>query len=34
MSTGSRLVGGIIVMAADAAHVWYSSRSQIVPATG
>jgi hypothetical protein len=34
MPTGSSLVGGIIVMAAVAAHVWYSSRSQIVPATG
>jgi drug/metabolite transporter (DMT)-like permease len=34
MPTGSGLLGGIIVMAAVAAHVWYSSRSQIVPATG
>jgi drug/metabolite transporter (DMT)-like permease len=34
MPTGSSLVGSIIVLAAVAAHVWYSSRSQIVHATG
>jgi hypothetical protein len=28
------LVAGIIVLAASAAHVWYSNRTQIVPATG
>jgi drug/metabolite transporter (DMT)-like permease len=34
MPTGSSLVGGIIVMAAVAAHVWHSSRSQVISATG
>jgi drug/metabolite transporter (DMT)-like permease len=34
MPTQSSLVGGIIVMAAVVAHVWYSSRSQVVSATG
>jgi len=28
--TGSSFVGGIIVMTAVAAHLWYSSRSQII----
>jgi drug/metabolite transporter (DMT)-like permease len=31
---GSSLIGGIIVIAAVAGHVWYSSRSGIVSATG
>jgi hypothetical protein len=31
---GSSLIGGIIVMAAVPAHVWHSSRSQVVSATG
>jgi drug/metabolite transporter (DMT)-like permease len=34
MPTGSSLVGGCIVMAAVASHVWYSSRAQIVSVTG
>jgi hypothetical protein len=32
MPTGSRLVGGIIVMAGGAAHVWDSRQSQIIAA--
>ena len=34
MPTESSLVGGCIVMAAVASHVWYSSRAQIVSVTG
>jgi hypothetical protein len=30
--TGSSFVGGIVVMAAVTAHVWYSRRSQIIAA--
>jgi drug/metabolite transporter (DMT)-like permease len=34
MPTRSSLIGGIIVMTAVSAHVWHSSRSQVVSATG